>query len=270
MAEAGGQSKDRIGARKTRDRAPRGRLRGGFAGVYERLIFYGVLGIFCVASLIWSLIADILYRVLPRRPGAAVGRFVICGGCRAGLGLMRITGLARFQIAGLDALSAEGPMVIACNHLSLLDAVLITSRLPDAVCICKAGLWDNRLLGGTVRLAGYIRNDAPIPMMRAACRALRDGRQLVIFPEGTRSNGNGLAPFKPGFAAMAKIARVPVQTVLLGSNTPYLRRGWSLHRMPAFPLAYRARVGLRIGVSGDVRTAAEGLERYFAAELTST
>jgi len=221
----------------------------------------------CLTSLCWSLIAGALFRILPRRLGATLGQFVIMGGFRSGLWLMRITGLASFDLTALDALRTQGPSVIACNHLSLLDAVLVISRLPNAVCIAKAGLWDNPFLGGSVRLAGYIRNDAPLTLIRAAARALRDGRQLVIFPEGTRSDGGTLGRFKPGFAAMAKIARVPVQTVFLNSNTPYLRRGWTLFRMPDFPLAYSARCGRRITVTGDVDAAVAEIERDFAEEL---
>lgn len=244
------------------------RPRGALACLRDRASFHLLLAIFCLASLVWSQLAGVLFHLLPRREGAALGRFVIMAGCRAGLALMRLAGLARCDLAALDALPARGPAVIACNHPSLLDAVLVLSRLPDAVCIAKAELWDNPFLGGSVRLAGYIRNDAALALIRAASRALREGRQLVIFPEGTRSAGQGLGPFKPGFAAMAKMARVPVQSVFLSSNTPYLRRGWPLWRRPDFPLAYRAKCGRRIMVRGDIGAAAAAIERYFAEEIS--
>lgn len=244
-----------------------GRRRGALARLRDRVMFHCVLGICCLVSLLWSQLAGALFRVLPRREGAAFGRFVIMAGCRAGLALMRLAGLARFDLAALDALPALGPAVIACNHLSLLDAVLVVSRLPNAVCIAKAELWDNPFFGGSVRLAGYIRNDSALALVRAASHALREGRQLVIFPEGTRSDGRGLGRFKPGFAAMAKVAGAPVQTVFLHSDTPYLRRGWPLHRMPDFPMIYRAGCGRCMMVTGDVSAAAAGIEHYFAEEL---
>ena len=240
----------------------------GFSRVRDGVAFYGVLATFCLTSLLWSLLAALLFRVLPRRFGATLGQYVIMAAARGGLWLMRVAGLARFDLAALDAVAAQGPAVIACNHLSLLDAILVISRLPRAVCIAKAGLWDNPFLGGSVRLAGYLRNDAPLALIRSAAHALRDGRHLVIFPEGTRSDGGGLGRFKPGFVAMAKAAGVPVQTVFLHSNTPYLRRGWKLTRMPEFPLTYRARSGQRIAVTGrPVAQAAAGIEAYFAEIL---
>ncbi len=244
------------------------RRRSTPARVRDLVAFHLVLAVFCLGSFAWSLLAGLLFHLLPRRLGAPLGQLVIMGGVRAGLSLMRLTGLARFDLVALDALHAQGPVVIACNHLSLIDALLVIARLPNAVCIAKAGLWDNPCLGGSVRLAGYIRNDVPLVLVRAACRALQDGRQLVIFPEGTRSDGYGMGRFKPGFALMAKAAGVPVQTVFLQSNTPYLRRGWKLTRMPDFPLAYHARCGQRIAVTGDATAAAAHIERYFAEELS--
>ncbi len=155
-----------------RDRAQPGHHRGRLARMRDRVMFCVVLGIFCVVSLVWSLLAGVLFRLLPRRAGGTLGRRVFMASCRAGLGLMRVSALARFDLAELDALRGQGAAIIACNHLSLIDAVLLISRLPDMVCISKAGLWNNPLLGGSVRLAGYIRNDAPLALIRAASRAL--------------------------------------------------------------------------------------------------
>lgn len=244
-----------------------GSARRGLLRLRRRLAFHLVLAAFCAVSLGWSLAAGALHHLLPRRAGTALGQWAIMRGFRLGLWLMRAGGLARFELGPLDALAAEGPMVIACNHLSLIDAVLVVSRLPRAVCIARSGLLDNPFLGGGARLAGYIRNDVPLTLVRAAVAALRDGRQLVIFPEGTRSPGPGLLPFRPGFTAMARLAGVPVQAVFLDSNTPYLRPGWPLRRMPAFPLHYRARRGPRVTVTGSATAAAAAIERCFAAEL---
>ena len=69
-------------------------------------------------------------------------------------------------------------------------------------------LWDIRgkatgwplykLLGGSARLAGYIRNDAPLPLVRRAGAALREGANLLIFPDGTRTVRPPVGPFKGG------------------------------------------------------------------------
>ena len=188
-------------------------------------------------------------------------------GFRIYLWIMRAAGLARFDLREIDALAAESPLVIISNHRSLLDAVLIISRLPRVVCITKASLWDNTFLGGGIRMAAYIRNDVPLRLIRSAAAALSGGQHLLIFPEGTRSASDQLAPFKPGFALMAKAGHADVQTILLESNSPYLRKGWGLFRRPEFPLVYRARLGRRFRVAGDLTAFVAEAESYVRAEL---
>jgi 1-acyl-sn-glycerol-3-phosphate acyltransferase len=240
---------------------------GVLARLRQTVTFYLVLCLFGVMCLAWSVPAALLFWLVPVRRRARVGQWGIMTGFRIYLGVMRATGLARFDLGALDALAGQGAMVIAANHRSLLDAVLIISRLPRVVCITKAGLWDNLFLGGGIRLAAYIRNDTPLRLIRAAGAALRGGQHLLIFPEGTRAADESLGAFKPGFALMAKAAGVPVQTVILRSNSPYLRKNWGLFRQPAFPLIYRATLGRRFCIEGDVGAATASLAQYFAAEL---
>ena len=234
----------------------------------DTLLFYAGLALFGIMCLLWSLPAGLLAAVLPRRVGAPVGQFGIMGGFRIFLGAMRLCGLFQVDLRALDALRDAGPLIIAANHPSLLDAVLIISRLPGVVCITKASLWDNWFLGGGIRLAAYIRNDAPRELTRLAVAELRAGRQLLIFPEGTRTEGGGpVGPFKGGFVLMARGAGVPVQTVLLEGDARYLAKGWPLFRRPEAPLVYRARLGRRFAVTGSTKDFTADLERYFTEEL---
>ncbi|MBV9748524.1 MAG: 1-acyl-sn-glycerol-3-phosphate acyltransferase, partial [Acetobacteraceae bacterium] len=127
--------------------------------------------------------------------------------------------------------------------------------------------WDNPFLGGGARLAGYIRNDAPLPLVRRAAAEVRSGANLLIFPEGTRTVAGPANPFKPGFALIARAAGVPVQTVFIESETPYLRKGWTLLRKPSFPLIYRVHLGPRLLVEGGADAFAQTLEALYRAEL---
>jgi 1-acyl-sn-glycerol-3-phosphate acyltransferase len=237
------------------------------ARVFDWVRFHLVLAAFGVLCLGWSLPAACFYWLVPRHRRPPVGQYAIMSGFRMYLALMRLAGLARFDLQALDGLADQGAMVIAPNHRSLLDAVLVISRLPRVVCITKASLWDNVFLGGGIRMAAYIRNDVPVRLIRAAVAALRGGQQLLIFPEGTRAAADRMESFKPGFALMAKAARVPVQTVFLRSNSGYLQKGWGLFRQPDFPLIYSARLGRRFDVTGDLGVFVAELEQYFQSEL---
>ncbi len=234
---------------------------------YYTLAFYAVLAIFGIVFLGWNLPATLLHCLLPKRLAARVGQYMIMRSFRALLGLMAVTGLARFDLTALDTLRGEPGLVIAPNHPSLIDVLLVVSRLPRVTCITKASLWDNPALGAGARLAAYIRNDAPHRLIRSAAAAVAAGHQLLIFPEGTRTAEPPIGPLKGGFALMARLAGAPVQTVLIETNSPYLGKGWGLLRQPSFPLVYRARIGRRFQVTGSAEAFSRQLEAYFRAEL---
>ncbi len=252
-------------------------LSGGWLGVVPRAVrragdyamFYVGLVLFGLFCLLWSLPASLLHRVLPRPLGARCGQFAIMAGFRLYLALMQALGIFRCDLSALDALREAGPLIIAPNHPSLLDAVLVISRLPRMVCITKASLWDNVFLGGGVRLAGYIRNDAPVALIRRAVVELRGGRQLLVFPEGTRTARPPLGDFKGGFLLMALKAGVPVQSVFIENGAGYLGRGWPLFRKPALPLVLRARLGERFEVPTDLQGFRRDLETYYRAQLAA-
>ncbi|WP_158745496.1 1-acyl-sn-glycerol-3-phosphate acyltransferase [Acidisphaera sp. L21] len=248
-------------------RRPGSRLGVGLMWIYQTIAFYFVLAAFGVVFLGWNLPATLLYWVLPRHVSKPLGQRAIMGGFRALLALMRVSGLAQFDLSAIDALRDEPGLVIAPNHPTLLDALLVTSRLPRVVCITKASLWNNPALGAGAKLAGYIRNDAPHRLVRRAASAVRGGSQLLIFPEGTRTTIPPLGAFKGGFALMARQAGAPVQTVFLEATSPYLSKGWPLVRRPAFPLHYRARLGRRFIVDGPAERFCATLESYMRTEL---
>lgn len=233
---------------------------------YEFFVLYAGLMLFALICLTWSLIASLIAPFLPQKKAHPLGQFAIMAGFRFYLFTLKITGLVRLDLSGLDALRKTGALIIAPNHPSLIDVVLITSRLPNIVCIMKANIWDNLLLGGGARLAGYIRNDAPKDMIRLAASATRNENQLLVFPEGTRTLAPPVNEFKGGFGLIAKKAGVPVQTVFIDTNSPFLGKGWPLLKMPDFPLSYRVRLGRRFEVKGDVKTFIAELEQYFRQE----
>ena len=222
-------------------------------------------GVVCLG---WSAIAAILVPLLPAGSRNRVGQAGIRIGFRMLLRLMQASGLCRFDLSALAALDTGQALVIAANHPGLLDAVLVTACVRRTVCISKASLWNNPFLGGGVRLAGYLRNDGALALVRAGVASLRAGRHLLVFPEGTRTApGLAVQGFHGGFAMMARTAGVPVQTLLIETDTPYLRRGWPLFRMPPLPVTISVRLGRQFRVEGEVKRFVAELEQYFHTEL---
>jgi len=225
------------------------------------------LGMLALLCLLWLPFALLLQILLPRRLGQPLGRRAIMAGFRFYLGFLQLCCACRFDLAELDRLRDAGPLIVAANHPSLLDVVLIASRLPDAVCVIKAALLDKLLFGAAARLAGYIRNDAPLEMILAARDELRRGAQLVIFPEGSRTAVFPVDGFAPGTALIAWRAATPVQTVLIEFSTPYLGKAWPLFRRPKLPLICRIKLGRRFPPPSNYASFSGELETYFRAEL---
>lgn len=249
--------------RAGRPRAAPGRARR----LGHALAFYVSVAVFGASCLFWSLPASLLHRALPRAAGERLGQWGISAGFRWGLWVMRATGAVRVDLSALDALRDERSLMVAANHPTMMDAVLLISRLPRVVCVTKAALWDSPFLGGGVRLAGYVRNDAPLPMIRRAAEAVRDGRQLMVFPEGSRTERPPVDRFSRGFALIARAAGAPVQTVLIEADSPYLRKGWHVLRLPRLPVVFRVRLGERFTVGRDPDAFVAALENYFRREL---
>ncbi|MGE0099139.1 MAG: lysophospholipid acyltransferase family protein [Hydrogenophaga sp.] len=238
--------------------------------VYEHLAMGVGLGTLALLCLAWLPLATALRPVLPRAWGSSLGRMAIMRGFQCYMGVLRLLCACRFDVEAMDALREQGPMVIVANHPSLLDAVLITSRLPHAVCVMKADVMDNPLLGAGARLAGYVRNDTPLHVVLRCREALRGGTQVVIFPESTRTVGypaNLLNPLSRTAALIASRASVPVQTLLIEFSSPYLGKGWPLWRPPSLPLTCRIRLGQRFDARLDPRALTAELEAHLRAEL---
>jgi 1-acyl-sn-glycerol-3-phosphate acyltransferase len=236
---------------------------------YEYFVFYFGYLYFGTGCALASLVSTVLHPLLPARFGVPLGRWMTGVHFRGFLALLKASGLMRIDLATLDQLRGERSIIIAPNHPSLLDAVFIISRLPQTACIMKAGIWDSFFLGGGARLSGYIRNDAPINLVRQSVNELHAGHQLLVFPEGTRTRAAPVNAFKGGFALMAKKSGAAVQTVLIETNSAFLCKGWPLLKKPEFPLFYRARLGMRFTAENDVKAFVLRLENYYREELSA-
>lgn len=220
-------------------------------------------------SLAWTLAAWVLYPLMPQSRGTRIGRAAIATMYRVFWTSAQACGMMRVDSMALDVLRAEpAGLIIAANHPTMLDAMVLAARLPRGVCIMKAELMRNVFLGPGARLARYIRNDAKHGMVRCAVRCLQENGQLLMFPEGTRTVERPVNRFRPGITMIAKLARVPIQTVLIEADSSYLRKGWPIWRAPAeFPIRVRVRLGERFAPEADHQALLERLERYFVQEL---
>ena len=219
--------------------------------------------------LLWSLVALVLHPLLPARLGRTLGRLAIMTVFRLTLATLTLSGRFHFDLRELDTLRKDKSLIIAANHPSLWDVVLIASRLPDVACIMKAEVLSNIFLGGGARLARYISNVSPRKMVMLAVQDLQRGSHLLLFPEGTRTVRRPIGPLKASIGVIAYRAKAPVQTVLIETDSPFLSKQWPLFKKPRLPMRYRVRVGQRFPAPENSAALMAELSQYFASQLAS-
>jgi 1-acyl-sn-glycerol-3-phosphate acyltransferase len=104
-------------------------------------------------------------------------------------------------------------------------------------------------------------------MVKESVAHLQRGGFLLLFPEGTRTTRNPINPLVASVGLIAKHARVPVQTVIIETDSPYLSKGWPLFRRPALPITYRVRLGRRFAPPADVLAFTAELDAYYRSQL---
>jgi 1-acyl-sn-glycerol-3-phosphate acyltransferase len=215
----------------------------------------------------WNLVCVLLHPLLPMETGRRIGRAAISLCYRWFWRVAGWSGMLRMDASALDALADEPRLIVIANHPSLLDALMLVARMPRSFCVMKASLSANPLLGPGARLARYVRNDSALGLVRSAVAELRTGGQLVMFPEGTRTTTSPINAFRPGFALVAKLANVPIQSVFIETTSPYLGKGWPLWRLPALPIEFKVRLGRRFEPSRDPLALLAVIEAYYAQQL---
>jgi len=173
---------------------------------------------------------NIVIRSRERR--SVIARHVIQFTFRCIVGLMRVMGVFRYEISGLERLERCG-LVILANHPTLIDIVFLIAFVKRAVCIVKSKLWRHPFTHATVRAAAYVRNDDyGVQLIEDCVATVRRGGNLIIFPEGTRTPASGSITLKRGAANIAVRAQCNVTPVLIRCAPPMLVKGEKWWRLP--------------------------------------
>lgn len=123
------------------------------------------------------------------------------------------------DVEGIDDLPRSGPVILAPNHVSIMDSVILASVVPRRMAfIAKAEHFEDRRSGWLMRLTGQIPLErgnglAAGRALKAAGRVLRGGDIVTIFPEGTRSRDGLLHHGNTGPARLAARYGAPIVPV---------------------------------------------------------
>jgi 1-acyl-sn-glycerol-3-phosphate acyltransferase len=181
----------------------------------------------------WIVTAAMALASLPVRflfPGKALafGKVWV----RALLGGLGPLAGVRLAVTGTEYLPAAGPALIASQHQSAFDTLVWLSLLSRPAYVVKRELLRVPFFGPMLRPAGQIPVDraggaaALRGLLAEADRAIAAGRQVIIFPEGTRMRPGAVGPLQPGVAVLAAHTGLPVIPVVTDSGRCWGRRGF--------------------------------------------
>lgn len=137
---------------------------------------------------------------------------------------------AKFRIIHCDRIPPGG-YVLACNHRSFLDPVIVGASLRRRIhYFARSSLWKIAPIRWALDLFGGIPVDRSRPQastMTKTIDTLRAGRPLLMFPEGTRTKTGRMGRFRDGPALVARRANVPViPAYLLNTEQNWPRGAW--------------------------------------------
>lgn len=171
----------------------------------------------------------------------------------------------KVRMEGLDRIPSP-PYIFMCNHQSALDIYALLSSLPLSFrWIAKHSLFRIPFLGWAMARAGHISIDRgnareALKAIDEAARKIREGLNIVMFPEGTRSPDGTLLPFKKGGFALALRAGVPVVPVGIEGTSRLQPKGSLVPRA-------RGTVHIRIGEPMEVGSSQRSAKAAFMEDV---
>ena len=182
--------------------------------VYTSILLY--LLIMGPPLLLWSTVTgntDLLYRV---------GVF----GAKSALFLAGV----KIAVTGRGKIPEGESVVYMPNHQSNCDPPAVATILPPVLIMAKKEFFHVPILGTGMRMRGFIpvdrsNRERAFAAVEQAVSALKKGRSLLVFPEGTRSRTGRLQPFKRGVFVMAIKAGTPIVPVSVSGASRVMRPG---------------------------------------------
>jgi 1-acyl-sn-glycerol-3-phosphate acyltransferase len=147
--------------------------------------------------------------------------------------ILRISGI-RVRVEGLEYINPRETAIYCVNHQSAMDIPVLYASLPAQFrFVAKRSLFNLPFMGWHMRRSGHIPVDRDRPheamkSMKKASQEIREGKSVVLFPEGHRSRDGQLLPFKAGSFYIAILAGVPIVPITV-NGTSYVLKADTYH-----------------------------------------
>lgn len=185
--------------------------------------------------------------------------------CKLLVSIIAFLRLARISVVNDLKKGVDGSALVIANHPTLLDVVFILSVFEQLDLIAKAQLWKNSFLCNILRQAGYLKNADgadPEALLAECTERLKAGRNLLVFPEGTRSAPGQIGKFHRGPAALALRSGSKVLPIVISCDPPILTKDRKWYWIPERDLSLRLQIFNYIDINSVAPSdAAECLNR---------
>lgn len=239
----------------------------------------GIIAAMNFSNFTGILLASVMFMVLTRGMGfSASAIFALCGIVTLGATIYMVTVLPeallglvstvftrfvyRTRVIGSGSIPKEGPALLVCNHVSMVDALLVQAISPRPVrFVVWREIFDSPVLGYFLRImdaipiASDMRPRSLMSSLMTASNALNEGELVCIFADGQQITRKGVKmPFRKGFTRILSKSAAPVIPIYLdgvwGSLFSYERKKF-VWKMPSrFP--YHVTVGVGESLPFDV------------------
>jgi 1-acyl-sn-glycerol-3-phosphate acyltransferase len=187
--------------------------------------------------------------------------------------LMQHTGLANFYFQGIEKVQEDKGCVLVANHPTLVDYVMIVSKLKQCDNVVKEKLWHNFFVKSVIQAAQYIPNIESSKMFKLLERTKHNQNNLLIFPEGTRTTPGQAIKLQRGAANISIRLNMPIRIIHIKSTESSLSKQSTWYKVPKLKIEYTIKVGEKIypdtfvKQAGNPSLAARHLTDYLTKSL---
>lgn len=152
---------------------------------------------------------------------------------------------AELEIKGIERVDFEKPYIFMSNHQSLCDIPILISLINGgAYFVAKHELRKIPIFGWYMAAVGMIfvkrgSGDEAIKSMKKAGKLIKNGKSVIIFPEGTRTYDGSIKEFKKGGFHLALEAEVPVVPISIKGANAVIPYSW----LDGRPNVVKVRIG---------------------------
>ena len=170
----------------------------------------------------------------------------------------------KFRVFGLENIPRTGGVLLASNHQSFLDPVLVAMVLSREMhFMARRTLFRNPVFRAII--AGYNafaieRDSADVKGVNSAIARLEAGNILLVFPEGTRTGDGSIGRMKPGIGVLAERAAVPIVPVLIQGAYEVWPKGQLIPHFGMISMVFGKPLDPKMIAGDAIRDAVAGLK----------